>query len=548
MTMLKGPEGEASRGVDVLKSPEVDLSKHYALLSVYKKDGVVDFARQLQQLGYTIISSGGTGRALKAESVDFIPVEKVTGNPECFSDRMKTISFQIEGGILWDRTNPEHVKEREKNLVPAIDIVANNVYPFAEAIRKPGATLEDAITNIDIGGPTMDVASAKNFKNVLVVADPKDYDRLIQELQKGEVSQEFRQALAAKAFNHIACYYAQVGMYLNREPFPKELAIPLQKDKFALRYGDNPDQQAVSYVNAGIVEETPLDRLNLLSGKELSVTNYTDIDAGLKMIRLFDEPAAVVIKHNNPCGVAVGSSLAEALEHAIEGDSESAFGGVIVLNKPMTFEAAMVVNKFRKEGIDERKGGVDVIAAPSYEDGIVALLYTIRKSTGIFSFGELSRFSPNRMLTRIADKRIIFENENKPGNTFESWQFPTKKQPTIQMLRHLLYGCLMTGRVKSNTMLLMHPKYRAAVGIGGGQPSRVLAFDIAIQRAGKRARGSYLISDGFIPFPDSIQLAKENGIPVIAQPGGSISDKDVIAAADEAGITMVFTGQRLFWH
>jgi len=307
-----------------LKSPLPQKpNEKYALLSVWDKTGIVDFAKSIYNLGFQIISSGGTAKTLTDAGIKVIPIQKITGNPESFDGRMKTMSFGVEGGILFDRTNPKHVEEAKKLKVKQIDLVVCNLYPFEQTIKNPKNKIEQAIESIDVGGPTMVRAAAKNFKSVLVVVDPRDYQKTIEVLDKKSDDLIFKKTLAAKAFNHLSFYDAQIAKYLSSEQFPEEIALPGRK-LINLRYGENPHQKAVVYFEPN--NNSPLSNLQRLTGRELSYVNFTDIAAGLESVRMFKEPAAVVIKHNSPSGVALGKSASEALSRAVAADPESAFG------------------------------------------------------------------------------------------------------------------------------------------------------------------------------------------------------------------------------
>lgn len=517
---------------------EFEKEPHYALISVSDKTGISDLARVLNCAGYTIISTGGTGRALAGEGISFTPIEKITGNPESFEGRMKTISFPVEGGILFDRSKPEHIDQAQNLGVPCIDIVVCNLYPFEQTVGGEGVTLDEAIESIDVGGPTMVRAAAKNFKHVLVVTDPNDYGRVADVLPKGAVTEELRQELAAKAFRHLSFYDAQIAKFLGKEQFPKELTIPLRRGP-DLRYGDNPDQTAVWYVQPGV--DSPLQHLEQLAGRGLSETNLTDIQMGIMAVRQHDEPAAAIIKHNSPCGIAAG---AEVLRMALEADPESAFGGVVVLNRPMRMADVEAIAAFKQEG----RGQMDIIAAPSFEEGVVEALTAIRKTTGVYAFGELPPQSPDGLLYRWVDGGVLVEEENNPEARFDQWKVVVGDELTDPQLAQARLGWKFASRVRSNTVVVMDPDLPMTRGIGSGQTSRVRAARIALEQAKEHARGALLISDGFLPMSDTVELAKAHGIKIIVQPGGSISDEKVIEAAREAGITMVFTGQRLFWH
>ncbi|MDP3994281.1 MAG: bifunctional phosphoribosylaminoimidazolecarboxamide formyltransferase/IMP cyclohydrolase, partial [bacterium] len=434
-----------------IENKEIENTQRYALLSVSDKTDIINFARVLDGLGYRIISTGGTGRELEYGGVTVLPIQEITGNPECFDGRMKTISFQAEGGILFDRKKPSHLEQARQFNIPAIDIVICNLYPFEKTVAKPDATLEEAIENIDVGGPTMVRAAAKNHKNVLVVVDPADYARVTFALQKGEVTGQLRQELAAKAFGHLAFYDAQIARYLSKEAFPDELTLPLRRNR-ELRYGDNPDQQAVLYFSPD--SKSPLARLQKLTGRELSATNVTDIEAGINSVRLFDTPAAVVIKHNTPCGIALGPTPRAALARALEADPESAFGGVVVMNRPMDFEAAKVVAEFKEAG----RGQMDIIAGPGIEGGALELLQQVRKSTGVYTFGDISTHPYGYTHARAIDGGMVLQTENNPRGSFINWQVVTKKQPTSHQLEQMKVAWQFIARIRSNTVAVIDAK------------------------------------------------------------------------------------------
>lgn len=524
-----------------IPTPEVEKTQAYALLSVYDKTGIADFAQALDGLGYRIVSTGGTARALTVNGIPVLPIQDITGNPESFDGRMKTISFQAEAGILFDRTNPSHVEQAQQLGVPRIDIVVCNLYPFEATIAKPNVTLAEAIENIDVGGPTMVRAAAKNHKNVLVVVDPADYPRITNALQKGEATDELRQELAAKAFGHTAFYDAQIARFLSKEQFPAELTLPLRAT-MRLRYGDNPDQPAAVYFAPGT--DSPLHQMKRLAGRELSATNVTDIEAGLKTVELFETPAAVVIKHNTPCGIALGDTPAQALERALAADPESAFGGVVVLNRQMNLEAARLIADFKEAG----KGQMDIIAAPAIIIDALELLKEVRKSTGVYVFGGIPEFSSGRTLIRTISGGAVLQTENDPESSFGNWRVVTEKQPTHEQLEQIKTAWKFIARIRSNTVAVIDALLPMTRGIGTGQTSRILATQIALERAGEYTHGAILASDSFFPFPDSVRLAGERGIAVIVQQGGSINDQAGIDAANELGIAMIMTGQRLFWH
>lgn len=527
---------------EIQRVPEVEKTDRYALLSVSNKTGIVDFAKVLTDLGYRIISTGGTAGTLTESEIPVIPIQDITGNPEAFEGRMKTISFPIEGGVLFDRTKPDHVAQAQQLGIPQIDIVVCSLYPFEATIAKQNVTIKEAVENIDVGGPTMVRAAAKNHENVLVIVDPADYPRIAEALQKDKVTYELRKELAAKAFRHLAFYDAQIARYLGSEQFPQELTIPVRAEK-ELRYGDNPGQKGVMYLFPWATE-SPMAHLKRLTGRESSATNITDIDAGLRVVRLFREPAAVVIKHNTPCGIALGETHAEALMRTLEADPESAFGGVVVLNGPMTREAAQAIDSFKQSG----RGQMDVVAATGIDDETLEFLKSIRKSTGIYTFGKLPPRREGKILYKAIDGGFILQTENNPEASYPNWKVVTNTKPSEQQLTQMRFAWKCLSRIKSNTVIVVDPLIPMTRGIGTGQTSRVLATEIALARAGQFTKGGILASDSFFPFPDSVQLAGEKGIASIIQQGGSINDRASIEAANELGITMVLTGQRLFWH
>ncbi|NTU73708.1 bifunctional phosphoribosylaminoimidazolecarboxamide formyltransferase/IMP cyclohydrolase [Candidatus Roizmanbacteria bacterium] len=518
-------------------------NQKYALLSVFDKTGIVEFAQKLSVLGYAIVSTGGTAKVLTENNIKVVPIQEVTGNPESFDGRMKTISFQIESGILYDRTNPSHVKQAEELGIKPVDMVVCNLYPFEAAVKDEHVTLDVAIENIDVGGPTMVRSAGKNFKNVLVVVDPADYSPLAETLASGDVPFEERRRLAAKAFGHLSFYDSQVAQYLRTETsYPVEITLPGRKT-IDLRYGENPHQPGAVYMEPNT--NSPLKNLTKRAGRELSLINVTDINAGLEAVRLFAEPAAVVIKHNSPCGIAVGSTAKEALDRAIQSDPESAFGGIIVLNKPMDRAAAEMIGAFK----DETKGNMDIVAAPAIDEETVTYLKTLRKTMGIYTFGEIpaKRTQPYN-IKWIDGGYILQAHDDGIEESFADWKVVTKIQPTPEQMKQMQVAWKFISRIRSNAILVVDKTIPMTRGIGSGQTSRVRSTKLALEQAGEYTKGGILASDSFFPFDDSVKLAVKHGIAAIVQQGGSINDKLSIAAADEAGIPMVLTGRRAFWH
>lgn len=558
----------------VSKGSNNTRSEKYALLSVSDKTGIEQLAGILQKSGYEIITTGGTAKKLTDAKIKITSVEKITGNPESFDGRMKTISFQIESGILFDRKNPKHQKEAKTLGISPIDIVVCNLYPFEQTASKKNVSTSDAIENIDVGGPTMIRAAAKNFKNVVVLTDPADYEWVGEKLSANSLSEYDRQQLAAKAFYHLSFYDSQIAHYfsdvilsetknlkLQKDPsakpqddnliFPEEITLPGRK-LLDLRYGENPHQQAAVYLTPNT--KTPFSSLQKQWGRDLSLTNLTDINAGLEAVRLFKTPAAVVIKHNNPCGIALGADAKEALQRAIDADPESAFGGVIVLNKPMDLKTAQIIVSFK----EETKGNMDIVAVPDIEKNAFELLSKTRKSMGIYTFGEipdLDRHSGERSESRIRmDTKwidggfVLQTRDDDIDEGFKEWKIVTKKKPSAKQNSQMQTAWKFITRIKSNAVIVVDKELPMTRGIGTGQTSRVRAVKIALQQAGKFAKSALLASDSFFPFDDSVKLAAEHGIKTIVQQGGSINDKQSIEAADKAGICMVFTNRRAFWH
>ncbi len=506
----------------------------FALISVYDKTDITDFAKDLVELGYEIISTSGTFDALDKEGIKATPIEEITGNPrDSFDGRMKTISFQIESGILFDRNNPAHVNQAEKLNIPQIDIVVCNLYPFEQ---KPG------IETIDVGGPTMIRSAAKNNESVVVVVSPDDYGRVLTALKSGEVNSGLRQELAAKAFYHLSFYDSQIGKYFSSEKFPKEITIPLRKMQ-ELRYGENPHQQGSLYTIP--TTNSPLSKLEKLWGRNLSGTNIGDIYAGLETVRQFSTPAATVIKHLSPCGIALGKDAEEALDRAVKADPVSAFGGVIVLNREMDLKAAKIVATFKNES----EGNIDIVAVPSISAEALELLKGIRKSMGIYTFGEIPNNRSEKYDLKYFDGGVLVQDyDDIEDKSFEDWDVVTSNEPTNKQLELMRFGFKAVKAVRSNAVIVIDKDVPMTRGIGSGQTSRVGATKIALEQAGEHAKGGILISDSFFPFDDSVKLAANAGISAIVEQGGSVNDNLSVTAANEANIPMIFTKRRAFRH
>ncbi len=510
------------------------MKNRYALISVFDKSGISDFAKVLEKHGYKIISTGGTYEALKKDGIQVTPIEEITGNPrDSFDGRMKTISFQIESGILFDRKNPKHL-EQAKNLgVPQIDMVVCNFYPFEE---KP------SIENIDVGGATMIRAAAKNCQNVVVVTDPSDYEMISKAIDGEKVDDGLRLKLAAKAFYQLSFYDSQIGSFFNREQFPQQLTIPLRK-KTDLRYGENPHQKGALYLLPNT--NSPLGRLEHLWGRKLSGTNIGDMHSGIETVRHFLGPAACVIKHLSPCGIALGKDAAEALDRAIKADPVSAFGGVMVINKKMDTDAARIIATYKFE----TEGNVDIVAVPEISGEALELLKKLRKSMGIYTFGEIPAERSEKYDLKYFGGGVLLQDfDDNIEDSFKSWKVATKNKPTDKQLELMKFGFKAVKAVRSNAVLVVDANLPMTRGIGSGQTSRIGATKIALEQAKDYAKEAILISDSFFPFDDSVNLAAEYGITAILEQGGSINDQASIDAADKHGIAMVFSGRRAFRH
>lgn len=515
--------------------------KKRALISVSDKTGVLEFAKGLVAAGYEIVSTGGTLEHLK--SVGAINISDVTGFPEIMDGRVKTLHPAIHGGLLAVRDNPAHMETLAAHEINTIDIVAVNLYPFKATIAKPGVSEEEAIENIDIGGPSMIRSAAKNQASVAVIVDPADYEKVLAEISGGRISRDTKRALAAKAFRHTAAYDALIAAHFTKEAYPEKLTLTYELQQ-SLRYGENPHQGAALYSDPLILPES-IVAAKKLHGKELSYCNLADADAALEMVREFSMPAAVAVKHQNPCGVGIGDTIAEAYARAFEADPVSIFGGIIALNREVCAAAAAQMTEIFLE----------VIIAPSYSDEALAILMKkknlrllqARQARGEHRghVAEADAFSRSRKLCAVSGGLLTQEADTK-GFDDANLTFPTKRKPTEAELKTARFAWTCIKFVKSNGILLARDNM--TVGIGPGQTNRVGAAKIAIGDAGERARGAVLASDAFFPMADTVELAAAAGIEVIIQPGGSMKDADSIAACDKHGIAMIFTGMRHFRH
>ncbi len=506
-----------------------------ALLSVSDKTGLEALGKRLQKLNIHIISTGGTAKFLREKGVGVTDVSDVTKFPECFSGRVKTLHPMIAGGILFERHNPDHLKQAKELGIEPIDLVIVNLYPFAKTVSDPTKTREEIIEQIDIGGPTMLREAAKNHQDVTVVCDPADYDRVLDELESnGATSEELRRQLAAKVFLHTAAYDERIAEYLSDGTYR---GVMLTGGK-ALRYGENPHQWGKYYAlyETEHAEITQDSWGVLLQGKPLSYLNILDADGAWSAVHDFSDPTAVLVKHATPSGIASHADITEAFQRAYDADRLSAFGVIIALNRTCT---AVIVQK-----LIDQKIFTEVIVAPDYEPEALELLKqkpnirVIKQKNGERMKGQvLYRSVMGGMLVQERDSRVVTEKD---------LTVVTKKQPTKEQLRDLLFAWRAVKSAKSNAIVFV--KDQITIGIGSGQTSRVDATWIAAKRAGAKSKGAVMASDAFFPFPDSVEEAAKHGISAIIQPGGSVRDAEVFAKAEELGMVMVTTGIRAFRH
>ena len=510
-----------------------------ALLSVYDKTGLADLARTLADASCELVSTGGTASTLADSGLPVRQVADLTGSPEILDGRVKTLHPTVHGGILARRDLDSHQAELDSHGIGTIDAVVGNLYPFVETVSADNVTLQDALENIDIGGPTMIRAAAKNFPSVLVLVDPGDYgwvsERIAEHgLTEAAFSLDERRELARKAFQHVALYDTAVARYLTGETestsWPE---LTFGYDRVAdLRYGENPHQKATLYASA--LSSGGIVRAEKLHGIDMSYTNYLDADATWRVVSDFSEPAVAVIKHTNPCGLAVHPDQPTAYQRAFEGDSISAYGGIVGFNRPVT-----------KATADAMRGVLyDIIVAPSYEEDALKVLRRRRRT-------RILRIDPEKGHATHLDLRLVtggalVQATDSLDEDASAWQVVTELSPTEDQLRDLAFAWRAAKHIKSNTIVLA--KDATLVGMGAGQPNRVTSVHLALRIAGDKARGSVLASDAFFPFPDNIVMAAEGGVSAIAQPGGSIRDDECIEAANELGIAMVTTGTRHFRH
>lgn len=509
--------------------------KKRALISVSNKEKIVDFAKGIAEFGYEIVSTGGTLKVLQEAGIPAISVDEVTGFPEMLDGRVKTLHPFIHGGLLGRRSNPDHVKQMEEHHIAPIDMVVVNLYPFKETLEKANVTKEEIIENIDIGGPTMLRSAAKNFADVTVVVDPKDYDSVLAAIEENRLDVAFREKLAAKVFRHTAHYDALIAQYFmeeTKETFPETYTVTYEKVQ-NLRYGENPHQQAAFYKDP-VVSGMSIARAKQLHGKELSYNNIQDANAALEILAEYEEPAAVAVKHMNPCGIGVAETIEDAFQRAYNADPVSIFGGIVALNREVNQETAEKLSKIFLE----------IVIAPNFTEEALEIL-TQKKNIRLLQLAFSKAEKESLKLTAV-NGGVLVQTKDQTITLPEDWIVATDRKPSEQEIADLLFAWKAVKHVKSNAIVLA--KDNMTVGIGAGQMNRVGSAKIAIEQAGDKANGAVMASDAFFPMPDTVEEAAKAGIKAIIQPGGSKRDQDSIDVCNKHGICMVYTGMRHFKH
>lgn len=505
-----------------------------ALISVSDKTGIVEFAKRLSDAGIEILSTGGTANLLRKSGVKAVDVSEVTGFPECLDGRVKTLHPVIHGGILAIRDNKEHMDTLEKLQITPIDLVVINLYPFKETIQKENVTLEEAIENIDIGGPTMLRSAAKNYQYVSVVTDPEDYNKVLAEIEKsGDTDSETRYHLALKVFQHTSHYDTLIANYLGKEKevFPEILTMTYEKVQ-DLRYGENPHQKAAFYREIGNKTGTLVEGQQL-QGKELSFNNINDANGALELLKEFSEPTVVAIKHTNPCGVATGLNIYEAYNKAYVADPQSIFGGIVAANDVIDGKTAEAMKEVFLE----------VILAPDFTEEALEI-FKRKTNLRLIKIADIKvKLEQTMELKKVSGGLLIQNTDNK---LVDEQNLVTNRVPTFEEMEDLLFAFKIVKHVKSNAIVIV--KNRQTLAIGPGQTSRIWALQNAVRNSEHDLTGSVLASDAFFPFKDVVEEAIMAGVRAIIQPGGSVRDDDSIKACNEAGISMIFTGMRHFKH
>lgn len=520
-----------------------------AILSTANYEGIVELARELQTHSVKIFATGGTKKTLQAGGILADPVSALTGFPEILDGRVKTLHPAIFGGILALRDNADHLAELQEHGLAPIEVVVNNLYPFVETVARPGTTLSEALEQIDIGGVSLIRAAAKNFKDVVILVNPADYAPVMQEWNEiGNVSLATRQRLATTAFQYIASYDAAIAAYLSQqstqpeppERFPTEKHVPLERIQ-SLRYGENPHQQAAFYRIKGNAVTPSVATAEILHGKELSFNNLLDLDAALATVNSFGAQAISIIKHTNPCGLACDESLVEAYKKAHAGDPVSAYGGIVGCNRTIDAATALEINQLFYEAI----------IAPDYTPEALEILRHKKNlrilATHVTPDSETaSAFQASQLDVRSVSGGLLLQTVDFINDKDLTYKVVTDREPNLEEVTDLMFAWKAVRHVKSNAIVLAHKL--ALLGVGAGQMNRVSSVQLAVEKAGDRARGSVLASDAYFPFSDGVEAAAKAGVTAIIQPGGSIRDEESIRMANRYAISMVFTGQRHFRH
>ncbi|WP_251619957.1 bifunctional phosphoribosylaminoimidazolecarboxamide formyltransferase/IMP cyclohydrolase [Odoribacter lunatus] len=508
-----------------------------ALISVFDKTGIIEFAQSLDSMGWQIISTGGTSKILKEKGIHVQDISDLTEFPECFDGRVKTLHPNVEGGILAIRDNEKHQNQMTQLGIEPIDMVVCNLYPFKQTVLKPGVSHEEVIENIDIGGPTMIRAAAKNYKYVTVITDPADYNKIITEIQAtGDTSAATKEMLAAKVFIHTAHYDALIADYFSKRldiTSPNTLTLTYEK-KQDLRYGENPHQSATFYTSIQGIEGT-LPAAIQLHGKELSYNNISDTDGALETLKEFNEPTIVATKHANPCGVGSAGTILEAYKKAYQADPVSIFGGIVAANREIDKNIAEEMSKIFLE----------VIIAPSFSPEALQIL-SKKKNIRLLQLEHIDQQKQSGLKVKSVLGGLLIQDLDTELFPKEEMQVITKRQPTNQELEDMMFAWKVVKHTKSNGIAIA--KNKCTTGVGPGQVSRIWALENAIRQGGKNIAGSAMASDAFFPFADCVEAAHKAGITAIIQPGGSVRDQESIDAADRYGIAMIFTGMRHFKH
>jgi phosphoribosylaminoimidazolecarboxamide formyltransferase/IMP cyclohydrolase len=509
--------------------------KKRALISVSNKENITAFAKGLIGLDYEILSTGGTLQKLQEAGIPATSVDNVTGFPEILDGRVKTLHPSIHGGLLAKRSSSTHREQLEENNILPIDMVVVNLYPFKQTLEKEGVSAEEIIENIDIGGPAMLRASAKNFADVTVVVDPSDYDSILKDLRENQLTIDARQKLAAKVFRHTANYDAMIAGYfteVTEEEFPETYTITYEKVQ-VLRYGENPHQKAAFYKKS-LNTNGSLADAKQLHGKELSYNNIQDANAALEIVTEYEEPAAVAVKHMNPCGIGIADNIEHAFKRAYDADPVSIFGGIIAVNREIDEAAAKQLSDIFLE----------IIIAPGFTDKAMDILNQ-KKNIRLLELAADKTDTVHHELTTVKGGVLIQHSDD--GKVAENdITIATKRKPDDQEMKDLLFAWKAVKHVKSNAIVLA--KDKQTVGVGAGQMNRIGAANIAIEQAGQKTNGAVLASDAFFPMPDTVEAAIKAGVTAIIQPGGSKRDQDSVDVCDEHGIAMVYTGMRHFKH